>query len=196
MRQGTSKSLHLCCLAANFKTGSSLPTQVLTCLEVCCNAAASDVLCWSYLMPNDTRSSNLICACSITHDWPCDKAQASHFICAALQQTSRQVAACLRKSLLVLKFAATGDVLCWSYLMPNDARSSNLISACSITHDWPCDKAQASHFTCAALQQTSRQVAVCLRKDDARMSSLRKPGTLFLTHAGLKLSGWTFICVC
>ncbi len=57
-------------------------------------------------MPNDAPSSKLVCAFSTTHDWAYNKAQAAHFICAALQQTSRQVAACLRKSLLVLKFAA------------------------------------------------------------------------------------------
>ncbi len=57
-------------------------------------------------MPNNAHSSKLVYAFSITHDWACNKAQAAHFICAALQQTSRQVAACLRKPLLVLKFAA------------------------------------------------------------------------------------------
>ncbi len=124
MQQGTGSSLHLCCLAANFKTGSSLPTQVLTFLEVCCRAAASGVLCCSCLMPNDADSSMLIwSACSIAHDWPCNKAQAAHFTCAALQQTSRQVAACLRKTLLVLKFAAElqrvmcSAVLVWCPMM-------------------------------------------------------------------------------
>ena len=123
----TNSSLHLCCLAANFKTGSSLPVQVLTCLEACCRAAANGVLCCACLMPSDAYGSRLVCAFSITHDWAYNKAQAAHFICAALQQTSRQVAACLRKSLLVLKFAAELQrVVCSAAtcLMPNDAYSS------------------------------------------------------------------------
>ena len=80
--------------------------QVVTCLQVCCGAAANGVLCFACLMPNDAHSSKLVCAFSIAHEWGYNKAQAAHFICAALQQTSRQVAACLRKSLLVFKFAA------------------------------------------------------------------------------------------
>ena len=57
-------------------------------------------------MPNDADSFKVVCAFSTAHDWAYNKAQAAHFICAALQQTSRQVAACLCKSLLVFKFAA------------------------------------------------------------------------------------------
>ncbi len=99
MQQGTNSSLHLHCLAANFKTGSSLPMQVLTCLEVCCRAAASGVLCFACLMPNDAHSSKLVCAVSITHNWVYNKAQAAHFICRA----------------------AANGVLCFACLMPNDA---------------------------------------------------------------------------